>query len=65
MCGNGENMFGIIAGLVAAAAMLVMAYADKHGANAHAHAAHTVVAMSPVGVETHRENTRVVVTLRL
>jgi hypothetical protein len=70
MCGNGENVYGIIAGLVAAAAMLVMAFADKHG-GAHATApAHHVVAqavqvVSPISVDIQRAGAHLDINLRV
>ena len=54
MCG-GDNVYGIIAGLVAGAAMLVLAFADKPGgeatAPAHRAVAQVVQIVSPIGVE--------------
>lgn len=45
MCGNGENGLGIVLGLVAAAAMLMAAFAEKHsGAHAAAPVQHTISA---------------------
>ena len=38
MCGGGDNVYGIVAGLVGASAMLVLAFAEKHGGE-HAHTA--------------------------
>ena len=68
MCGSGENVYGIVAGLVAAAAMLVMAYADKHGgdhapAPAH-HVAQIVQVVSPIGVELRQEGAHLDINLR-
>jgi hypothetical protein len=69
MC-TGENVYGIIAGLVAAAAVLVMAFADKHGGE-HAHAnpaqsnvAQAVQIVSPVSVEFRREGAHLDINLR-
>jgi hypothetical protein len=68
MCGNGENAFGIIAGLVAAAAMLVMAFAEKHGAHAtapaHSAVAQAVQAVSPISVDVQREGAHLDINLR-
>lgn len=61
MC-SGENVYGIIAGLVAAAAMLVMAFADKHGSE-HAHA-HAVQIVSPISFEIQREGAHLDINLR-
>ena len=70
MCGNGENIYGIVAGLVAAAAILVMAFVEKHGPDAHhAHASPPSVAAfdlaSPASVDVSYEGVRVVIDLRL
>ena len=69
MCGSGENVYGIVAGLVAAAAMLVMAYTDKHGgdhaaAPAHHRVAQAVQAVSPIGVELRQEGAHLDINLR-
>jgi len=51
MCGNGDNGLGIIAGLIAAAAMLLAAFAEKH-ASAHAPAQHSIgAAATHVAIE--------------
>jgi hypothetical protein len=45
MCGSGDNGLGIIVGLVAAAAMLMAAYAEKHqGARVAQPAQHAISA---------------------
>src|SRR5262249_32990420 len=45
MCGSSENGIGIIMGLIAAAAILVFAFAEKHsGAHAIAPAQHSISA---------------------
>jgi hypothetical protein len=56
MCGNGESIYGIISGLAAAAAILIMAFAEKHGgahehALPHAGAVHAVQNVAPVRLE--------------
>jgi hypothetical protein len=60
MCGNGDNGLGIIAGLIAAAAMLLAAFADKHsGAHAasapqhaiSAGATHVAIELRPVTLD--------------
>lgn len=62
MC-SGDNVYGIVAGLVGAAAILVMAFADKHGGDAHATApihaeAGRIQVAPPVSVELGREGVR-------
>ena len=43
MCGNGENGLGIVMALIAAAAMLLAAFAEKHsGAHAAPAPHHTI-----------------------
>ena len=45
MCGSGENGIGVISGLIVAAAILVFAFAEKHGGlHATAPAQHTISA---------------------
>ena len=68
MCGNGENIYGIIAGLVAAAAMLMVAFADKHGgdharAPTHAAVVQAVQEMSPISV-LQRDGAHIDINLR-
>jgi len=47
MCGNGENGLGIVMGLIAAAAMLLAAFAEKHsGAHTGSPAPHSISAGS-------------------
>jgi hypothetical protein len=69
MCGSAFNGYGLIAGLVSAAAILVMAYAEKHGgAHADAHRAiipHAVTAVLPGGVELRFENAHLDIDLRV
>ncbi|MBS0384252.1 MAG: hypothetical protein JSS00_02760, partial [Proteobacteria bacterium] len=48
MCGN-ENGLGIIAGLIAAAAILIFSFAEKHlGAHAVQPAPHVALQLAPV-----------------
>ncbi|MFT3729761.1 MAG: hypothetical protein QM759_18205 [Terricaulis sp.] len=68
MC-SGENVYGIIAGLITAAAVLVMAYADKHGGDAHvARPAHAVVKTveitPPVSIRLSQAGVRLDINLR-
>jgi hypothetical protein len=68
MCGNSENGLGIVVGLIAAAAMLVAAFADKH-TSAHAApasqhtisapATHVAIQMRPVTLDFDVAHTRV------
>lgn len=69
MCGNGEGVYGIVAGLVAAAAVLVMALAEKHGGEAHVGnpapaAVRSVQVASPVSVDFRREGAQLSIHLR-
>lgn len=70
MCGNGSGVYGIVAGLIGAAGILVMAYAEKHGGEAHvskpAHAAfvHAVQVVSPVRVDLRRQGAHLDINLR-
>ena len=61
MCGNGENGLGIVMGLIAAAAMLLAAFAEKHSsaqappqhaiAAGAAGGAHVAIEMRPVTLD--------------
>ena len=73
MCGS-ENGLGIITALIAAAAILVFAFAEKHGGlHAPAPAQHTISApathvafeLSPVTVDIDLANVRVSVEVSL
>ena len=74
MCGNGENGLGIIVGLIAAAAMLMAAFAEKHqGAYAAQPAQHAISApathvafeVRPVTLDIDLANARVSLDVRL
>jgi hypothetical protein len=67
MCGSEENGLGIIMGLIAAAAILVFAFAEKHG-GAHAAqpvhtisapATHVAIEMRPVTLDIDLAHARV------
>ncbi|MFZ2030883.1 MAG: hypothetical protein WAU68_11280 [Vitreimonas sp.] len=73
MCGN-ENGLGIIMGLIAAAAILIFTFAEKHwGAHAALPAQHTISApathvafeLAPVTLDIDLANARVSVDVRL
>ncbi|HVV32751.1 MAG TPA: hypothetical protein VHC73_05930 [Vitreimonas sp.] len=70
MCGSGEGVYGIVAGLIGAAAILVMAYAEKHGGEVHAHksaqaaVAYAVQVASPVSVGLRRSGAHLDINLR-
>jgi hypothetical protein len=74
MCGNGENGLGIVMGLIAAAAMLLAAFAEKHsGAHApsspqHALSAgvtHVAIEMRPVALDIDFAHARASLEVRL
>ncbi|MBI3437322.1 MAG: hypothetical protein HY054_01480 [Proteobacteria bacterium] len=74
MCGNEDNGLGIIMGLIAAAAILVFAFAEKHaGAHAAPPAQHTISApathvaleLSPITLDIDLANARVSLDVRL
>ncbi len=74
MCGSGENGIGVIMGLIAAAAILVFAFAEKHsGAHAIAPAQHSISAparhvaleMRPLTVDIDLATARVSVDVSL
>jgi hypothetical protein len=74
MCGSGENSIGIIVGLIAAAAILIFSFAEKH-AGAHAAlpaqhtitmpAAHVAIEMGPLALDFDLANARVSVDVSL
>ena len=56
MC-SGENIYGIVAGLIAAAAILMLAFAEKHGG--HHDDPHTAQhALSAIAVSAGNEAVR-------
>jgi hypothetical protein len=74
MCGSSENGIGIIASLIAAGAILLLAFAEKHaGAHAPAPAPHTLSApathvaieMRPVTIDFDLTQARVSVEVNL
>ena len=74
MCGNGENGLGIVMGLIAAAAMLLAAFAEKHsGAHAasapqhaiSAGATHVAIEMRPVTLDIDLAHASATLEVRL
>jgi len=74
MCGSEESKLGIITGLIAAAGILVFAFAEKHGGlHAPAPAQHTISApathvafeLSPVALDIDVAQARVSVEVSL
>ncbi len=74
MCGNGENGLGIVMGLIAAAAMLLAAFAEKHsGAHAASPPQHALSAgvtrvaieMRPVALDIDLAHARASLEVRL
>jgi len=58
MCGSSEDISGIMVGLAAAAAILVMAFADRHAGAGHAPASAQAPAISLIGVNSERAEAR-------
>jgi hypothetical protein len=74
MCGSGENGIGIIAGLIAAAAILIFSFVEKHsGVHAtlpvqhtiSAPATHLAIEMRPLLLDIDFANARVSLDVNL
>jgi hypothetical protein len=64
MCGSSEDISGIIVGLAAAAAILLMAFADRHAGAGHVPTSAHASAIYSIKVDIERAGARPIINQR-